>query len=119
MTWIKYFLFDGGPGALFDLPCLPLYVGISFMFHAWIGSAVLFGALLLVFVTLMTERLTREPSRKTAEFGTIRNSIAGANRRNAEVVRAMGMAKRVGSHWSAANEAIWISSSAPLMLRQG
>ncbi|WP_109671397.1 type I secretion system permease/ATPase [Mesorhizobium loti] len=101
---IRGFLSGGGPGALFDLPWLPLYVGICFMFHAWIGSAVLVGALLLVFVTLMTERLTREPSRKTAEFGTIRNSIAGANRRNAEVVRAMGMAKRVGSRWSAANE---------------
>jgi ATP-binding cassette subfamily C protein len=100
---IRGFFSGGGPGALFDLPWLPLYVGICFIFHAWIGGTVLVGALLLVVVTLMTERLTREPSRRSSEFGTVRNAIAGASRRNAEVVRAMGMANHVRERWGAAN----------------
>src|SRR5688572_29249870 len=40
----------GGPGAaaLFDVPWIPIYIGICFAFHFWIGVAVVIGALVLI-----------------------------------------------------------------------
>ena len=40
------------PGALFDLPWMPLYVGICFLFHPLIGIAAASGALVLIVLTL-------------------------------------------------------------------
>ena len=45
---IRSFLSSAGPAALFDLPWMPLYVGICFFFHPLIGIAAAVGALMLV-----------------------------------------------------------------------
>jgi ATP-binding cassette subfamily C protein len=100
---IRSFLVTTGPLALFDLPWMPIYVLICFLFHPWIGIAALVGATILTSLTLMSEFMTRKPSRLTmAHIGT-RNSIAEAGRRNAEVLKAMGMAPRMGKIWGEAN----------------
>ena len=36
---MRAFLSSPGPAALFDLPWIPLYVGICFLFHSLIGVA--------------------------------------------------------------------------------
>jgi ATP-binding cassette subfamily C protein len=100
---IRGFLSSTGPTALFDLPWIPLYLGICFVFHAWIGVTALVGALILITLTLLTELFTRSPARASANFATNRASFAEAGRRNAEVLQAMGMATRLSALWSAAN----------------
>src|SRR6201992_3529200 len=52
---IRSFLGSMGPGAFFDLPWLPFYLGICFAFHVMIGVTALVGALVLVGLTLITE----------------------------------------------------------------
>ena len=42
---IRAFLVSTGPSALFDLPWMPFYLLICFVFHFWIGVAALIGAL--------------------------------------------------------------------------
>ena len=37
LDYVRGFLSGGGPGALFDLPWIPLYLSICFLFHPWIG----------------------------------------------------------------------------------
>ena len=37
------FLASGGPATLFDLPWMPLYLGLCFAFHPWLGFAALTG----------------------------------------------------------------------------
>src|ERR1043166_2211483 len=100
---IRAFLSSGGPAALFDLPWMPIYVLICFIFHPWIGIAALIGAIILATLTIFTEVLTREPTRAATTYAAQRNSLAEAGRRNAEVMRAMGMAGRVGRVWGDAN----------------
>jgi ATP-binding cassette subfamily C protein len=97
---VRSFLSSLGPTALFDLPWMPLYIGICFIFHFWIGTTALLGALILVVVTLLTEVRTRQPTKAAAETGTARNALAQASRRNAEVLHAMGMSGRVGALWA-------------------
>ena len=100
---IRAFLSSGGPAALFDLPWMPIYVLICFIFHPWIGIAALIGAIILATLTIFTEVLTREPTRAATTYAAQRNSLAEAGRRNAEVMRAMGMAGRMGRLWGDAN----------------
>src|SRR3954451_1441124 len=100
---VRSFLSGLGPTALFDLPWMPLYIAICFLFHVWIGITALIGATLLVGVTLLTEFRTREPTRTAAMTGMARNALAEASRRNAEVLQAMGMGTRIGDLWRQSN----------------
>jgi PrtD family type I secretion system ABC transporter len=100
---VRSFLSGLGPTALFDLPWMPLYIAICFLFHVWIGVAALLGAVLLIGVTLLTEFRTREPTKSAVMTGMARNALAEASRRNAEVLQAMGMGSRIGDLWGQAN----------------
>jgi len=100
---IRNFLVTTGPMALFDLPWMPFYLLICFLFHPWIGVAALIGALILTSLTLASEFMTRGPARLAGTHVGTRNSLAEAGRRNAEVLQAMGMAPRMGKIWGEAN----------------
>ena len=103
LDYVRGFLSGGGPAAFFDLPWLPIYLGICFLFHFWIGVTALAGSLVLVVLALLTEYRMRAPTKEAARFATTRTAFAAAGRRNAEVLRAMGMGGHVGNRWSAAN----------------
>ena len=100
---IRSFLTSGGPSALFDLPWMPLYLAICFVFHPLIGLTALGGAILLIGLTLATEVLTRAPAAAAVGQGMARNALADAGRRNAEVLQAMGMTGRLTDLWGSAN----------------
>ena len=96
---VRSFLSSLGPTALFDLPWLPLYLFIVFAFHTMLGVTALGGAILLVAFTLATDLLTRRPTKLATEFGAARHKLAEASRRNAEVLMAMGLQRRMAGHW--------------------
>ncbi|QPF88053.1 type I secretion system permease/ATPase [Bradyrhizobium genosp. L] len=101
---VRGFLTSGGPAALFDLPWMPLYLGICFYFHFWIGVTALAGACVLVLFTLLTEIRTRGPSKASANFAKARHALAAEARRNAEVLHAMGMRRRAAERWYHVNK---------------
>lgn len=96
---IRGFMSTVGPAAFFDLPWMPLYLGICFVFHPYIGWAATVGGVLLVGVTLTTEFMSRKPARAAAGVADSRMALAEASRRNAEVVQAMGMSGRLNAVW--------------------
>src|SRR5215470_14610427 len=96
---VRSFLGSMGPSAFFDLPWLPLYLGICFAFHVLIGITALIGAIILVTLTLITEYLSRQPAREAMGLAARRNDLAASSRRNAEVLVAMGMAGRLARRW--------------------
>jgi ATP-binding cassette subfamily C protein len=100
---IRSFLSGVGPTALFDLPWLPIYLAICFIFHPYIGLAASAGAIILGCLTLMTEVLTREPTKAATGFAITRTTLAETSRRNAEVLKAMGMTPRIAVLWHDAN----------------
>ena len=97
---IRGFLSGPGPGAFLDLPWMPFYIGICFMFHFWIGMTALVGALIIVSFTAMTEFMTRNPQRTAVELAGKRLALAESTRRNAEVLQAMGMRAAVANKWT-------------------
>jgi len=100
---VRSFLATQGPIALVDLPWMPFFLAICFLFHPAIGTAALGGALLLVLLTVLTDRMTRRRSKSAAIDSSLRTGMIEANRRNAEVVFGMGMGERMADRWSAAS----------------
>lgn len=100
---VRSFLSSPGPTALFDLPWMPLYLGLCFAFHVLIGLAALAGAIILIALTLLTEAMTRKPSQEASVHGAKRLVHADASRRNAEVIAAMGMTGRLSGAWDEIN----------------
>ncbi len=100
---VRAFLSSPGPTAFFDLPWMPVYLAICFIFHVWIGVTALVGAIVLVSLTLLTNALSRAPARAMVQQVTLRNAQIDAGRRNAEVVRAMGLGDRLYGRWKATN----------------
>jgi ATP-binding cassette subfamily C protein len=100
---IRSFLSGMGPIAFCDLPWIPLYLIICFIFHPLIGFTALLGAIVLAIITLLTELRTRKPVQRAAHLGHLRNGIAELSQRNAEALTAMGMASRIAARWGEAN----------------
>jgi ATP-binding cassette subfamily C protein len=84
---------------LFDLPWLPFYLAICFAFHPLIGLTALGGAVVLVILTLLTDRLSRQSVQKASTYAAARNRMAEASRRNAEVLVSMAMSARLLARW--------------------
>ncbi len=100
---VRGFLSGAGPVAFFDLPWMPVYLAICFLFHVYIGLTALVGAIILVTLTVVTEVRTRHPTRSASQFAVARNALLEASRRNAEAITAMGMAGRISKRWNDLN----------------
>ncbi len=91
---IRSFLSGQGPIAILDMPWMPLYVVFVFVLHPVLGFITVFGALFLIGITLLTERLVRAPGETAMAVSRRRWAIAEASDRNAEVLLAMGFGRR-------------------------
>ena len=100
---LRGFLGGTGPSAFFDLPWMPIYLVICFLFHPLIGVAALVGAIALAILGLLTDGATRRPAQTATGHGMRRNGLAEAGRRNAEVLAAMGMQAHFATRWGQAN----------------
>ncbi|CDZ56992.1 type I secretion system permease/ATPase [Neorhizobium galegae] len=100
---VRGFLGGSGPTAFFDLPWMPLYLGICFLFHFWIGVTALIGAVILISLTLIGNVLSQKPIRDTITHNMARNGLMEAARRNAEIVQALGLGKRISLRWQRTN----------------
>jgi ATP-binding cassette subfamily C protein len=100
---VRGFLSGIGPIALFDLPWMPVYLIICFVFHPYIGLTASFGAIVLITITVLTELTVRQPTRSASQFASARNALLEASRRNAEAITAMGMVGRIAARWNDLN----------------
>lgn len=102
---IRSFLSSSGPAAFLDLPWMPIYIAICFMFHPIIGAIAIGGALVLVALTFLTHRAAQVSTKQATELGNRRNAYLQAAQRNAEVVQAMGMRGDLADRWLEQNDA--------------
>ena len=100
---IRNFLAGTGLPAFFDLPWVPLYLGISFLFHPLIGIAATSGGIFLFSLTLLTELLSRSATKSMAGHAAERFAFAETARRNADVVHALGLSSTLTARWQKMN----------------
>ncbi|PDT11440.1 type I secretion system permease/ATPase [Rhizobium sp. J15] len=100
---VRGFLSGQGPTALFDMPWMPFYLFLCFLFHFWIGVTALAGALMLICLTMLTEVRSRQPAKEAAKLSAERINLAEATKRNSEAVLAMGFGHFIGERWTDLN----------------
>ncbi len=96
---IRTFIGSTGPTAFFDLPWLPFYVFGIYLLHSWLGLLATVGAVVSILLTFLAEMLSRAPARRAAESAVARRLTAEAARRNAEIIKALGLGNRIGEIW--------------------
>jgi ATP-binding cassette, subfamily C, bacterial PrsD len=67
---VRSFLSSGGPLAFLDLPFMPLYLAICFLFHVWIGVACLIGMAVLISLAYLAEVKTKAPTKAAFALAT-------------------------------------------------
>jgi PrtD family type I secretion system ABC transporter len=98
--------------AFFDLPWLPVYMGVLFLFHWMLGVLGIAGALVLIGLTAATEAASRNGAKTVSDLGQKRAALAEAGRRNVEVLTGMGMLGRFAGLWGRTNDAYLAASGA-------
>jgi len=88
-----------GIHALFDLPWSPIYIGIIFLLHPWLGFFALGSSLLLIAMAVINEYLVRSPLKEANDLATANYNFTEMSLRNSEVVRAMGMVDGLIRRW--------------------
>jgi PrtD family type I secretion system ABC transporter len=101
---IRSFLVSPGPIALIDMPWMPIYLILIFLLHPLLGLLAMGGALVLVVFALLTELRSRRPSKALSEAAAGRQSFLEGARRDAELIQALGLGRRMTQRWTALNE---------------
>lgn len=96
---IRAFLASGGPAALIDLPWIIFFLAVLFFLHYWLGTVALIGSIILIALTIMTDRRTKAPISQLSQISAVRNGMAESNVRHSEVLAALGMRSRMRARW--------------------
>jgi ATP-binding cassette, subfamily C, type I secretion system permease/ATPase len=102
---IRHFMSGLGPAAFFDLPWVPIYLAVITVLHPVLGMFAAAGALALIVLTLITDVKSAQPLREAAKSASKRLAFGEAARRNAEVIRAMGLGPHLQMRWTEINDA--------------
>jgi len=99
LAGLRQFLTGSGLFAFFDVPWIPVYIGIMFYFHPWFGWLTVFGSLVAVIFAIANEwatsKLLLEANRENGmALGMVNSSL-----RNAEVINSMGMLPSLLKRW--------------------
>ncbi|MEP2707924.1 MAG: type I secretion system permease/ATPase [Roseibium sp.] len=101
---VRQFLAGAGPSAFFDLPWLPLYLGIVFLFHPLLGIVGAAGAVIILVLILLNEFMSRAPVAESNREAASRSANMEIGQRNSEAIAAMGMQSALSGNWTARNK---------------
>ncbi|MFS4438003.1 type I secretion system permease/ATPase [Paracoccaceae bacterium GXU_MW_L88] len=101
---IRRFLGSPGPAAICDLPFMPLYFLIIFLFHPWLGIMAVIGGVVISCLVVINELMSRNPTKQLSESSGMQSALMSTTRRNAEVITAMGMGASLSARYSGAVE---------------
>jgi PrtD family type I secretion system ABC transporter len=93
--------FITGPGIYFafDLPWIPLYLGLLYLIHPILGVVATVGAVILLALAFVNEAVTKQPMEDARVASRRSFSFTDNIMQHADVIRAMGMQHAVESHW--------------------
>jgi ATP-binding cassette, subfamily C, bacterial exporter for protease/lipase len=86
--------------AIFDVPWIPVFLGVLFLIDPLIGVVTVIGALVLLGLAIAQARATQSALKDANEAALRSYGFTDAALRNGEVVRAMGMLPTLGRAWA-------------------
>lgn len=108
---LRSFLGSQGVVAFFDLPWMPVYLGIVFMLHVSLGLVGLAGAAVLVAVAIVADIAVRRAAPEFNAHLVQSKRISDAGHRSSEAIKSMGMQANVTAMWEKANTSFLGASS--------
>lgn len=88
----------------FDVPWIPIFLIVIFIFNVWMGVFALSAATILFFLTFLSDRLTSKEIHTINDAMTRANMVAQDSSRHAEVIKVLGMRVTMKNIWLPAHE---------------
>lgn len=85
--------------ALFDVPWIPIYLFVIFIFAPGLGWFSVVSSLILFALALANEKTTKPLLDEAQKLSMSSSTMAANNLRNAEVIEAMGMLPQISKRW--------------------
>ena len=101
-----------GLATLYDAPLVPLFLIAVYVMHTGLGHAMLFGVVVLLLLTFLTESLTGNHLRAAGAAGVAAQRRIDGVMQNAEAVEAMGMRAAMRDYWFSAQSLAMAEASA-------
>ena len=99
LSYVRQFLASPAPLAFFDVPWLPVYVVLLFLFHPLFGAITLAGMVILFALAMANELFTRSLLHAAGQEDTAATQRALRDFRHRELIDAMGMNEAVRTRW--------------------
>lgn len=98
---LREFLTGSGIIALCDLPWMPIFLVVCFLFHPLVGWIATVGALISFALAIANEFATKKTLNEAATHSQSANYFASSTMQNVEIIRALGMETALRGRWSA------------------
>ena len=98
---IRTYISGPGPAAFFDVPWVPVYIGLIFVLHPLLGMFATFAAVLLVVVAIINKKSTNQGHADSARAIEAAQRFAEDGGRQAPEIQALGMTETLINKWSA------------------
>lgn len=100
LTEVRQFLTGNGIFAFFDAPWAPIYIGVLFFLHPFLGWVSIAFALVQAALAWFGHRRTIAPSEQASKAALDVNLYLQGKLRNAEVIESMGMLRGLRERWA-------------------
>ena len=100
LTEVRQFLTGNGIFAFFDAPWAPIYIGVLFFLHPFLGWVSIGFALVQAALAWFGHRRTIAPAEEASKAALDINLYLQGTLRNAEVVESMGMLAGLRQRWA-------------------
>jgi ATP-binding cassette subfamily C protein/ATP-binding cassette subfamily C protein EexD len=97
---LREFLTGSGLIALCDLPWMPIFLAVCFLFHPLIGWIALIGAAIIFAIAIANEFMTKKHLSQATMASQGAMHFSNSTLQNVEVIRALGMENSLRSRWS-------------------
>jgi len=97
--------FNGrGIQGIFEIPWIPIYVAILWMFHPMMAGMALIGAIILLSLTFIEDRMTSANQKAAGESRRRSQDYLNTALQNTEIISALSMRRTISSEWSRLND---------------
>lgn len=101
LTTIRQFITGNGLFAFFDVPWLPIYLVVAYLFHPTLGLFTVAGVVILFLLALWNELATKKQLFDANQLATSAGGFVNSTLQNAEVIESMGMLNNLQKRWYA------------------
>lgn len=96
------YLSSRSPLVFFDLPWVPIYIGLLFILHFVLGYIAIFSVLTIILFAFLNDRLSRKYLEESNKASNQASEIITHVHEGSEAVISMGMEQNTLKHWQGA-----------------